>query len=510
MPSLVERFHIGKGTRAFSQFFIIWKTIGCGATESGGGSSEHLMVDDIPGLAHVFVGAVGMAIRYHLHHFGIGGAIIPGFIEDVFKRKLLHIEALKRRADAFQIGDAFFQGGFEALARLLHITLHHAIAAKVAQVAPNVGLIEKFIAKAPHLHALAKVVEHRHLALRYGREHCFGYFGRPFIALIVEKPAHLQPLGFFVDRFERTIHMFGEAGNIFAVVTGRFHFVEKVDAVDVVGAKQAGLFFKEQALNFGIERVFRIEEISLIGRFKFIPRIQFFDIGIRVKRGEHSWHMPGKSRQHRAHIECALASKDFLLEHHLPVEPLFGQGTAPSINIRHAMPRQIHRAGEITAHLLIGHSQSRPHIIPHTLLPRDGQRHIHPIERHPVDYAFPILPVEERHRVAKGAIIEKKALRHTGFHRFFLHHLRKHLRQIHRHIGIPRHGGVAIFLQVAVQTHRHRIGIVGDDAHLIALIFQREIVHALGFSLLKFHFFSQASRQSASKCIGFFHLRIGG
>ena len=34
----------------------------------------------------------------------------------------------------------------------------------------------------------------------------------------------------------------------------------------------------------------------------------------------------------------------------------------------------------------------------------------------------------------------------------------------------PRHSGVAIFFQIAVQAHRHRIGIVGGDEHLVAIV----------------------------------------
>ena len=355
-----------------------------------------------------------MAVSHQFHHIGIGSAIVPRLVEDVFKWELLHIEALKRRADALEVGTAIFQRRFEQFARLLHIALQHRVAAKVAEVAPNIRLTVELIVHTPHLHTLAEVVEHRHLALWQGGEHGFGHIFGPLVALIVEEPAHLQPFRFLVDGFQRLIHMAREAADVATIVTWSLHFVEKVDAIDVVGAKEASLLLQEFALDFRIQWVFGVEEIGLVILPEAVPRVETLDVGFRKKFGELLGHMAGESRKHRAHVQRTLARQNLLLEHHLTIEPLLGQRSAPHINVCHAVPREIHRTCEITAHLLIGHAHATPHIVPHAFLTSDGKRHIHAIECHPVDHTLPVVPIEKRHSVAECAVIEEEAFWHTG------------------------------------------------------------------------------------------------
>ena len=174
------------------------------------------------------------------------------------------------------------------------------------------------------------------------------------------------------------------------------------------------MLLQEFALNFRIQRVFGVEEIGLVILPETVPRIETLDVGFREKFGKLLGHMASEGRKHRAHVQRTLARQNLLLEHHLTIEPLLGQRSAPHINVCHTVPREIHRTCEITAHLLVGHAHAAPHIVPHAFLTSDGKRHIHAIECHPVDHTLPVVPVEKWHSVAKCAVIEEEAFWHTG------------------------------------------------------------------------------------------------
>ena len=104
-----------------------------------------------------------------------------------------------------------------------------------------------------------------------------------------------------------------------------------------------------------------------------------------------------------------------------------------------------------------------PNFLPNGFLPGDGQRQVHPLQRHPVNQALPVFPLPPGHGVTEGAVIQEETLRdqrpshnrllYKGLGRW------KH----HRRIGIPGNRGGAVFAQVAVQAHRHGAGAAAFD-----------------------------------------------
>ena len=226
----------------------------------------------------------------------VGLPQVPSLVEDVLIGHLLHFEAFEGRADAHQVLAALFEGSLEFLARLLHIALNGRVAAKVAQVAPNVGLPEETVQVAPHLFELAVVVEHSHLALRHTGEHGTGALGGVVLALVVEEPAHLQPFGLGVHRFEAFVDVFRYLVEVLGLKTRRVHLVEWVNAINVVGAEEFGLLFNEEFLNFGIERILAVEEEGAVLWLELVPSAQRLDVGIGEEGAELTRHMPCESR----------------------------------------------------------------------------------------------------------------------------------------------------------------------------------------------------------------------
>ena len=210
----------------------------------------------------------------------VGLLQIPSLVEDVFVGHLLHFKAFEGGTDAYQILAALLECLLEFLSRGLHIALNGRVAAEVAQIAPDIGLSEETVKVAPHLLELAVIVEHGHLAVRHASEHGFSALWGIVFALIIEEPAHLQPLGLLVNGLEALVDVLGNFVEVFRFETGRIHLVEGVDAVDVVSSEQGGLFLDKEFLYLGIERIFAIEEESAVLRFKLVPGAERLDVGI--------------------------------------------------------------------------------------------------------------------------------------------------------------------------------------------------------------------------------------
>ena len=174
------------------------------------------------------------------------------------------------------------------------------------------------------------------------------------------------------------------------------------------------------------------------------------------------------------------------------------------------MPRQVGRPREIGAHLLIAHAQTGPHVVPYGFLPCDGERQVHTIQRHPVDEAFPVLPLPEGHCVAPRAVVQEEALRHPRCHPFGGAHIGQHPGQAHRHVGIPRYRHLAITVQVPVQRHRHRVGVIAADDDLASPTLEgKNILACVGLYLVKLHLARQCRRQPQRKCTGLLHIVVG-
>ena len=172
------------------------------------------------------------------------------------------------------------------------------------------------------------------------------------------------------------------------------------------------------------------------------------------------------------------------------------------------MPGQVDGSGKVAAHLLVGHAHAGPHIVPHGFLPGDGEWHIDAVERHPVDESLPVVPVPKGHGVAIGAVVQKEALWHARCDGLVSVNRRQCVGQVNGNVGIPRYGGVAILLEVAIQAHRHGVGIVAAYEYLVALVPDcKDIAPLFGrFDFLENDFLSQSGRESAGEILGFGHI----
>ena len=231
----------------------------------------------------------------------------------------------------------------------------------------------------PHLLVLAVVVKHRHLALRHASEHGAGALTGVILALVVEEPSHLQPLGLGVHGCEALIDVLCHLIEVVGLKTGRVHLVKRINAIDVVGAKQTCLLLEEHALDAAIERVLTIQEIGAVLILKASPSTEGLYVCLGEQVPQCARHMSCKSRQHGAHIQGALTLHNAFLQFYLPIEPLLGQWSTPAVDVRHAVPRQVGRSREVGAHLLVAHAHTGPHVVPHRLLTCNSQRHVHTV-----------------------------------------------------------------------------------------------------------------------------------
>ena len=181
----------------------------------------------------------------------------------------------------------------------------------------------------------------------------------------------------------------------------------------MVGAIELGLLVNEFLLNLRIQRVERVEELAPTDAVEACPVAQRSQRRIRVKPRDARRHMTSKARQHRLHVQLALTSNDLLLQGLLILEPRHGQWSTPSVNVLHAVPRQMRRTREVAADFLVGETEVAPHLIPHTLLSRDGQRKVDAVERHPIDEVFPLRPVPPGQGVTESAVIQEETIGHT-------------------------------------------------------------------------------------------------
>ena len=266
---------------------------------------------------------------------------------------------------------------------------------------------------APHLFVLAVIVQHRHLSLGHARHHGTCAFSCIVLALVIEEPRHLQPLGIRVDCSQALIDVLRHLVQVVGLKAGWIYLIERVDTVDVVSSEQAYLFLKEHALDAAVQRVLTVEEVGAILLVKTCPIAQCLDVGLGEQLSQLARHMTRKGWQNGPHVQCAFAFHNASLQSLLPFQPFHRQRAAPAVDVGHAVPRQVGRACEVGPHLLVAHAQSGPHIIPHGLLPSDGQRQVHAVERHPVDEMLPLFPAPEGHRVAPRAVIQEETLRHA-------------------------------------------------------------------------------------------------
>ena len=132
--------------------------------------------------------------------------------------------------------------------------------------------------------------------------------------------------------------------------------------------------------------------------------------------------------------------------------------------------------GKISTYFFFRQSQFSPYLIPDRFLTCNSQWHSDSIQCHPVNQAFPILPLPIRHRVTKCTIIQKETtvtLRLTA-HRFLNH--RKFLRHHNAIRCIPRYMRMTIMLQIVIQSHCYGIVIITLNADFTRLRSQYKMI----------------------------------
>ena len=196
--------------------------------------------------------------------------------------------------------------------------------------------------------------------------------------------------------------------------------------------------------------------------------------------------MPCKSREYGLHPKLSFPANDLFLKLSLRVNPGLRQGTVNSVDVAHAVPWQMGGAREEASDFVVGEAVLFPDLLPDGFLSGYCKRHVHPVQRHPVDEALPVLPLPPYHGIAEGAVVKEKPLRHKCFRADCLFGHRHFLRAFHGLRCIP--GDVySGFVQISAQTRRQRIRTVplDEDAALSCRYFI-EVLFACYF--LEFYF----------------------
>ena len=187
--------------------------------------------------------------------------------------------------------------------------------------------------------------------------------------------------------------------------------------------------------------------------------------------------MACKTRQNGLHGQLTFTSQNLFLQQFLVTQPSVGQRTLKSIDIRHAVPSQVCRSGEIVLYIVFVQADFLPHFQPNGFLSGDGKRHVDAIESHPVNHTLPIVPFPIRHSVAKSAIVqEETTFAHCSTLHLFLRHWQG-FGQHHLVVCPPRHTRVAQLHKILVQPHSHRVGTVSFNQNLAFTTLHRVAVY---------------------------------
>ena len=180
------------------------------------------------------------------------------------------------------------------------------------------------------------------------------------------------------------------------------------------------------------------------------------------------------------HAQFFHSSQYSLLQLLLLFVPTIRVRPSPSLQVIHLPPRKEGRTRNETIDFLLAIPQPCQHVSPHTFVPHSSQRHIDAMQRHPVYFLLPTLPIPKRHRIREGAIIEIIAQSKVRFMPFRLLHCWQMLRQLRMHL-IPSQMNACMIFQIPIDTHSNVHVCVAFHHHLVALLAQLEKV------LLTFH-----------------------
>ena len=237
----------------------------------------------------------------------------------------------------------------------------------------------------------------------------------------------------------------------------------------MAGAEFLFLFFQKFHLDLAEERILGIDEAWIPG-IAAAPA-DLADLHLGADPLERPRHMAGEGGQDRFHAQRAFAGDNAPGQGKLAVDVGLRERSLPAVEVAHAVPRQVRRAGEeILADLVVGQAVGEPDLLPDRFAAALRQRHGDPLERHPVDEPFPVLPLPPGIGVAEGAVVveetvlEPGRLAHAGFGKGQL------CRREDRNLGVERHGDLGGVRQVVVEGDalRERTVAAQDDLPILA------------------------------------------
>src|SRR2546430_596278 len=170
----------------------------------------------------------------------------------------------------------------------------------------------------------------------------------------------------------------------------------------MISAKESGLFRDEFLLNFRKERIGGVEISRSVIRRQTTPAgADSCDLRVRIQLREFRGHVTGEARENGLHPQLAYARENLHLEMLLTLDIGLGKRAAPTIEICHAMPRQMSGTGKISPHLIGAHSVTLPNAQPHRFLSALQERTIDAVQCHPIDESLPFGPAPPRCGVAE-------------------------------------------------------------------------------------------------------------
>ena len=399
----------------------------------------------------------------------VGRPAVPRFVEHESIEVGIDAETLHRRPHPGHV-TALRNGVVKPRRHLSDVALQHRVAAEVAQHAGDIRPAVEALSKSPQLRVVDIIVEQQCPVFRNATQIGTDYVGRPMLPVVIEEPAHLHPDALRVGLVERRVDMTGQHAQRVGRPTGWLHLVEAVETIQMVCAEHAALFIEKRLLQLVEARVGRRQEVRTICRPETtpLPDLGYPRLGVQPLVVEG--HAAVEGRQHGPHAKLPLTLQYAPLQVGLSVNPRLRQRTLPTVDVEHTVPRKMGRPREEARQMAVGQPFASPNALPHSLGARDGQRHRHAVQCHPINQPLPVGPPPPRHGVAERTIVEEETLGHARPAR----HGAAHAGQLPRqHDGVytpPRHLRQAIPTQVVVQPNGHDNGAAArdDDAPTLA------------------------------------------
>ena len=106
-------------------------------------------------------------------------------------------------------------------------------------------------------------------------------------------------------------------------------------------------------------------------RAEAAPMGNISDLGLREKILQPLRNVSGKGWQHGTHAQLPFPTENPLLQLFLAINPTLRQGAVHAIDVAHAVPWEVGRAGEPGANLVVRQAEPAPNFLPDGFLAGD-------------------------------------------------------------------------------------------------------------------------------------------